>query len=208
MSDYLTDEEQLDRLKSWWTQNGLTFVGVIVVAVVAVIGWRWYAEHRDDSVARASDLYADYLKASGTERETIEATLVSEFPDSSYHVLVLLRDARTQMDSDDVTGALATLEKALALGPDQPLADLVRLRVARLQQQLDQTAQALQTLGQVKSLGFRAQVLELKGDIHMGRNERDLARESYAAAMAEVGEGTRRPILEMKVADTALANDA
>jgi len=208
VSDYLTDEEQLDKLKNWWVNNGTTLVVVVVVAVVAVVGWRWYSEHRDDAVARSSDLYADYLKATGAERETIEGTLASEFPDSSYHVFVLLRDAKAMVDEDDVNGALAELEAALALKPDAPLDDLIRVRIARLQQQLDQTDAALTTLSNVRSLGFRALVLELKGDIHMTRNELDLARESYAAAMAEVGDGTRRPILEMKVADTAGADDA
>lgn len=208
MADYLTDEEQLDKLRNWWARNGLALVVSVVVAVLIVVGWRWYSAHRSDTVARTSDLYVDYLAATGAERETIEATLASEFPDSSYHVLMLLRDAKALADAEDAAGALAKLEAALAIKPGQPLDDLIRLRIARLQQQLDQTSAALETLSRVKSLGFRALVLELKGDIHMANNERDLAREAYAAAMAEVGEGARRPILEMKAADTAGADDA
>lgn len=208
MSDYLTDEEQLDKLRNWWAKNGLTLAVVIVVAVVVIVGWRWYSAHRDDSIARASELYADYLEAAGAERDSIESTLAREFPDSSYHALVLLRDARQLLDAEDAAGALAKLEAALALNPDAPLDDLVRLRIARVQQQLDQTAAALETLSRVKSLGFRSQVLELKGDIHMARGERELAGEAYAAAMAEVEDGARRPILEMKAADTADTNDS
>jgi len=208
VSDYLTDEEQLDRLRKWWEKNGVMLVVAVIVAVIAVIGWRWFSEHRSDAVSRASDLYADYLKATGTEQETIEETLTREFPDSTYHVLTLLRDAKALVDAEDAAGALAKLEAALALEPEDPLDDLIRLRVARLQQQLDQSAAALDTLSGVRSLGLRAMVLELKGDIHMTRDEHDLAREAYAAAMAEVGDGARRPVLEMKAADTADPNDA
>jgi len=208
VSDYLTDEEQLDRLRKWWEKNGVMLVVAVIVAVIAVVGWRWFSEHRSDAISRASDLYADYLKANGTEQETIEETLTREFPDSTYHVLVLLRDAKALVDAEDAAGAVAKLEAALALKPDDPLDDLIRLRVARLQQQLDQSAAALDTLSGVKSLGLRAMVLELKGDIHMARDERELAREAYAAAMAELGDGVRRPVLEMKAADTADPNDA
>ncbi|MGE0625416.1 MAG: YfgM family protein [Pseudomonadales bacterium] len=208
MSDYLTDEEQIDKLRNWWARNGVAIVVAVLVAVLIVVGWRWYTSHRSDAVAQASDLYADYLKATGTERETIEATLAKEFPDSSYHVLVLLRDAKALVDAEDAAGALAKLEAALAVEPGEPLDDLIRLRIARLQQQLDQSAAALDTLSRVKSLGFRSLVLELKGDIHMARDEKDLAREAYAAAMAEAGDGSRRPILEMKAADTAGTDDA
>jgi len=208
VSDYLTDEEQLDRLRKWWEKNGVTIVVAVIVAVIAVIGWRWFSEHRSDAVSHASDLYADYLKATGTEQETIEETLTREFPDSTYHVLTLLRDAKALVDAEDAAGALAKLQAALALEPEEPLDDLIRLRVARLQQQLDQSAAALDTLSGVRSLGLRSMVLELKGDIHMARDEHDLAREAYAAAMAEVGDGARRPVLEMKAADTADPNDA
>ena len=78
MSDYLTDEEQLDKLKKWWEDNGLMLVGAVVVSVAGVIGWNWYGERRDAAIASSSDLYVDYLRAEGTERETIEATLASE----------------------------------------------------------------------------------------------------------------------------------
>ena len=59
----------------------------------------------------------------------------------------------------------------------------------------------------MKGGGFRAQVLELKGDIHLVRDERELAHEAYVAAAAELNEGEQMPLLEMKVADTANANE-
>lgn len=208
MADYLTDEEQLDRLRNWWARNGLVMIVAVFLGAIGVVGWRWYAEHRDDAVARASDLYVEYLEASGSERDTLEATLAAEFPESTYRIFVLLRDAKALTDREDGAGALAKLEQALGLTSDDRLADLIRLRVARLQQELDQTSAALETLAGVKSLGFRSQVLELKGDIHMSRGEREPAHEAYTAAVAEVSEGSRRPVLEMKAADTAGANDA
>lgn len=203
MSDYLTDEEQLDRLKAWWEQNGLMFLGAVVVAVAGVIGWNWYRDYRSDTVARSSDLYEDYLAAEGRERETVEATLASEFPDSAYHVLVLLRAAEASMEDADAQAAETQLRQALEAADNDKLADLVRLRLARVQLELDQGDAALDTLSEVRSIGLRSQVQELKGDIHMLRDERAEAHEAYVAALAEMGQGAQRPLLEMKVADTA-----
>ena len=62
---------------------------------------------------------------------------------------------------------------------------------------------ALGVLAEITGQGFRAQVLELKGDIHAIRGERALAHEAYRSAAAETREGEQRPILEIKVDDTA-----
>ncbi|MGD8829818.1 MAG: tetratricopeptide repeat protein [Pseudomonadales bacterium] len=208
MSDYLTDEEQLHRLRTWWEKNGLALIGAVVVGVAGVVGWNWYTQHRSEDVAQASDLYVEYLASQGTERETVEKTLAEQFPDSSYHVFVLLRQAEDRMAEDDASGALALLEQALPICEDDHLADLVRLRTARVQQQLDRTDAALATLGDVRSLGFRSMVQELKGDIHMSRGERALAHEAYSAALTEAGQGAQRPLLELKAANTAQPDDA
>lgn len=208
MSDYLTDEEQLHRLRTWWEKNGLALLGAVVVGVAGVVGWNWYTQHQSEDVAQASDLYVQYLASEGAERETIEKTLAEQFPDSSYRVFVLLRQAEDRMAEDDASGALALLEQALPICDDDHLADLVRLREARVQQQLDQTDTALATLGDVRSLGFRSMVQELKGDIHMSRGERALAHEAYSAALTEAGQGAQRPLLELKAANTAQPDDA
>lgn len=208
MSDYLTDEEQLDKLRKWWQENGLMLAGAVVVSVLGLVGWNWFGQRQAAEIAGSSDLYVDYLNASGTEREMVEATLNSEYPDSIYRVFVTLRNARAQMDAEDAAGALVTLEEALNLVDDDKLADVIRLRIARVQQELDQSEAALGTLGDVHSTGLRSRVQELKGDIHMARGERGLAHEAYSAALSEAGEDAQRPLLELKVTDTADANEA
>ncbi len=208
MSDYLTDEEQLDKLKRWWEENGLMLALGVVLAVVGVVGWNWYTDHRAEQISRASELYADYLASEGTERDTIEATLVGEFSGSVYHVLILLRKVEALMGEEDADGARVLLEEALAVAEDDKLADLIRLRLARVLVELDLSGEALEVLRGVRSMGLRSTVQELKGDIHMDRNERREAHEAYSAALAELAEGAQRPILEMKAADTADANEA
>ncbi len=208
MSDYLTDEEQLEKLKTWWQENSMMLVVGLVVAVAGIAGWSWYSDFRDEQVAQASDLYIEYLAAEGTERATIADTLVSKFPGSTYHALILLRMAEERMVEEDAEGARVLLADALQQAPDEKLADLVRVRLARVLQELDRSDEALQTLASVKSLGLRSVVQELKGDIHMVRGERDLAHEAYGAALSEAGAGSQRPLLELKVADTADSDDA
>lgn len=208
MSDYLTDEEQLDKLKKWWEENGLMLVGAVVLSVAGVIGWNWYGDRQAAAVAGSSDLYVDYLRAEGAERDTIEATLASEYPESVYRAFILLRNARAEAENENPEGALTALNEALSVVDDDKLADVIRIRIARVEQELDRSDAALATLGQVRSLGLRSHVQELKGDIHMARGERALAHEAYSAALDEAGQDAPRPLLELKVSDTADANEA
>jgi predicted negative regulator of RcsB-dependent stress response len=208
VSDYLTDEEQLDKLKKWWEENGLMLAGAVVVAVAGVVGWNWYGERQSASIAGSSDLYVDYLSAEGAERDTIEATLAADYPDSVYRAFILMREAQTEAENENPEGALEALNASLSAVSDDKLADVIRIRIARLEQELDRSDAALGTLAEVRSLGLRSHVQELKGDIHMARGERALAHEAYSAALGEAGEAAQRPLLKLKVADTADANEA
>ncbi|HBC19536.1 MAG TPA: hypothetical protein DC022_12505, partial [Alcanivorax sp.] len=41
MVDYIRDEEeQVERIKAWWQENGTAAVITVVLAVAALIGWR------------------------------------------------------------------------------------------------------------------------------------------------------------------------
>ena len=203
MSDYLTDEEQVARLKSWWAENGTSTIVGLVLVVAGASGWRWYDGYRADEIAKASDLYQEFLVSEGDARETMATTIASEVPDTAYHTFALMHLARDAVANHDYDGANQHLRDAVSAAPRPELADVARLRLARVQQQGDRSDAALQTLGAIRGDGFRSHVAELKGDIHLARGERLLAYESYTAALASETNQSRHPILEMKVADTA-----
>jgi predicted negative regulator of RcsB-dependent stress response len=207
VSDYLTDEEQVARFKSWWDENGIATVAGLVLVIAGVVGWRWYDGYQDQEIAMASDLYEEFLASSGVARDTIAGTIASEASQSTYHAFALMHQARDAAAGGDYETAEAHLQAAISVAPEPELTDLARLRLARLQQQGDRSEVALETLGAIRGEGFRSHVAELKGDIHLARGERLLAHESYSAAMSDETDKSQRPILKMKVADTADATN-
>jgi len=211
VSDYLTDEEQMARLKTWWEQYGRALVAALVLGVAGVIGWRWYDDTRQVDIAAASDLYADYLDTEGEAREQFARNIAEQIPESAYHSLVLMRSARDSVAAEDFEMAETHLRSALAAADSDVLNDLINVRLAKVLQQRDKADEALQTLAQVRGEGFRPVVAELKGDIHLSRGERALAHESYKSALegvADVQRSTQRALLELKVLDTADSVDA
>jgi len=208
VADYLSDEEQLDRLRRWWDENGTSFVVSVLLALTGIVGWRWYDSAQLEKTQMASDAYESYVAATTqAERTELAAQIDAEFGDSSYATFVRLRQAKDALDTGDVDDAINLLRAVVEGDSHVLLTDLARVRWARRLQQQDDSEAGLAALAQVRSKGLRAHVLDLKGDIHLARGERALAHEAYSSAADELGEDDRWPILDMKVDDTAPPND-
>jgi predicted negative regulator of RcsB-dependent stress response len=207
VSDYLSDEEQLARLKSWWQRYGTSLVAGALVAVVAVGVWRWYQADTEKRIHAASDLYASYLLAGDQDRPAIADQIVNKGSGTAYPTFVLFDQAARVLADGDAAEAEALLRRALQQASGAPLADAARLRLARILFDLGREEEALAELGGIRTSGFRGAAAELKGDIHLARGERALAHEAYVAAVSYVQAGEQRPVLEMKIADTSDASD-
>ena len=208
MSDYLTDEEQIAKFKAWWDKNGTGLVVIVVLVISGWVGRDWYDDYRTDQIESASTLYEEFLASEGEVQGQLAVSIDAQIPDTSYHVFTLLHRAHAAAEEADFAATEALLVRAVAASPDALLADVARLRLARVLQQGDRSDEALAVLGAIRGEGFRSHVAELKGDIHLTRGETVLAHEAYGAALVELSEGEVRPMLEMKAADTASANDA
>ena len=203
MAEYFSDEEQLDRLKTWWRENGRSVIVAVVLAVGGFAGWGWYDSARVEEMQAASDAYESYREAAGEAREAMATLLTAEYGDTSYATFSLLYQAKEALDADDIEAAVDIFRQVDSPDTHPLLRDIARVRLARLLWAQGDAEAALGVLAEVTNQGFRAQVLELKGDIHILQGERALAHEAYLAAARETGEGDQRPILDIKVEDTA-----
>lgn len=208
MSEYLTDEEQLARLRTWWERYGTPLLVVLALAVAGIVGWRWYQSHMEERVQHASDLYADFQEADGAARDELAERILQEGQGTAYPAFVLLEQAETRVAADDAAGAEPLLRRAVEAASGAELADLARLRLARVLFTLDRADEALGVLGQIRGDGYLSLAAELTGDIHLARGERVLAHQAYTKAMSYVQAGDQRPLLEMKIADTADPSDS
>lgn len=198
MSDYLSDEEQVARLQSWWRTNGVITIVAIVVAIAAVVGWRWYQNQQATAIAAASDLYTAYVEADDGARPGQLTRLLGEHPKSTYAQFALMDQAKRASTSGKFDESIEHYQTVLGNKPDEAIEDLANVRLARLLQQQDKSEAALGALGAVRGSGFRAQVAELKGDILLQQGDRAGAHEAYAAALAASVDGADKPVLKMK----------
>ncbi|MEM9620454.1 MAG: tetratricopeptide repeat protein [Pseudomonadota bacterium] len=203
MSDYLSEEEQVERMKSWWGEYGTSLVVGLVLAVVGIFGWRWYDGYQVEQSEAAAMLYIQFQEApEGLQRDALAAELQADFSGTAYHLLVLMDQARLANANGDLDAARASLELAVEQGSDDLLMDLARIRLAKVLHAQDQTDQALALLSAIKHQGYRGWAMETKGDIHISRDELELAHEAYSAAWQSLDNPDERPVLQMKLENT------
>ncbi|MCR9279662.1 MAG: tetratricopeptide repeat protein [Pseudomonadaceae bacterium] len=208
MSDYLSEEEQVQALKTWWEENGTSLVVGVVLVLGSVFGWRWYQSYSADQAASASDLYQDYLLAEEDAKPEVIAEIDSQIAGTSYQAFVKMTEARRALDGGDLDAAAGELEAALDAAKGSYLEGLVRVRLARLYQQQQRTDDALAQLALVKGAGYESQAAELRGDIHYAAGDREQAAVAYQVAADLLAEGDARPLLELKLMNTAAADVA
>ncbi|MEQ9451919.1 MAG: tetratricopeptide repeat protein [Pseudomonadales bacterium] len=199
MSDYLDEEEQLARLKSWWDENGTFLLVSVVVAVAAIVGWNWYGGYSENQRQAQTALLMTYQEATDAERDAAAAAIEAEFPGGAAHSFVLFERAQAAIEAGDFEVARDSLSTVVDIGKDDLLVDLARIRLAKVLRQLDLSDEALNVLAAVRNEGYRALALETQGDIHASNGDIEQAHLAYQAAVASLPAGDTRPLLEMKL---------
>ena len=64
MAEHLSEEEQLESLKRWWKENGLSTVIVVVLAVGGYFGWDLWKGHRQAQTEAAAIVYQQMMEVS------------------------------------------------------------------------------------------------------------------------------------------------
>lgn len=203
MAEHLTDEEQLARLRTWWQDNGIALLVGVVLVVAGVFGWRWYQDNQQAKRVEASSRYSEFLAAEGDQRAALAEQIVSTGAGTAYPAFVLLHQADAAVGDGDLEAAETFLTQAVEAASGPELADGARLRLARVLFDAGRDDEALRVLGDIHGAGWRALAAELQGDIQLASGDRALAHASYLTARSHVPAGEERPVLEMKIADTA-----
>lgn len=202
MSEYLTDEEQVDRLKKLWKDYGITVVVALTLGIGGTVAWDYFKAYQSNEAQAASNLYTSYMEASGVGEPTAPfiEELESNYGNSAYFALTLLREAKSAVDAENFDAAHESLSKALVVAAGMPIGDLVALRKAKVEFELGDYEAVLLTLQKVETAGYRWQALMLKGDVHFQNNELEAAREAYQSAKDQLPPGFESDDVDMRLA--------
>lgn len=213
------EEEQIEALKRFWRDYGMSIVVGVLLAAAVFAGWRWWQAARLDESTRAGTVFQDMLgasqrsqlnpedKAANTDVQRFGKTLKDEFAKTPYAISAAFLLARQATDRGDYAEAEKQLRWVLERKPAEADRVLAVTRLARALAAQKQFDAALDQLSRVaKAPGFTPTIEELRGDIYVAQGKTAEARTAYEAAARALQERKeRRPALDMKMADVGLA---
>ena len=214
----ISDEEQLDSLKSFFKKYGSAMVTGVLIALIAFFGWEYWqkktlAENQNET-AKVQQLMDDAKAVGGDPKAsaaliTSADKIVKDNPDSVQAIQAQIVMAKLAFDKKDYATAERELKKVEnSKLKDAGLLQVVKLKLADTQLAQKKFDEALKTLSVVDEPAFKASAEELKGDIYVAKNDIDNAKKSYQAAWNAVVERKQeRQILQIKLESVGVLVD-
>lgn len=181
----LSDDEQSERIKAWWKENGTSVIAGTVLGIAVIGGVNYWRIYQADQAEAAAALY-DRLLA----EQQVDAgqKLIDDYAGTPYAGKAALLLARMAFENGDAEQAAGHLEWALAEAPDPADRRIARLRLARLALGSGDTERAESLLAEMPEGGYVSEYHELRGDIAMVRDDPETARGEYQAALEALPE--------------------
>lgn len=202
MSAY-TDQDDIERLKSWWKNYGTALVTGVLLGLLLLFGNKYWQHYKESRLVAASELYDQLLQNQRLKQaEAVRAAgekLVQEYAATPYAGLAALLLAQTRYQAGDVAGAKQHLKWAMAEGGSPATVHAARLRLARLLAGEGEPEDALALIEIKDQAGYVAEYQELKGDLLVALNRRAEARAAYRAALKHLGSSSYQSVLQMKL---------
>lgn len=214
----LSDDEQLDSLKSFAKKYGSAMISGILIALIAFFGWQYWQKktlaEQQMNTAKVQQLMDDARAAEGNPDafSQLSATadkIVKEAPHSAQAIQTQFLMAKLAYDQQDFAAAEKALKKVEnSKVKDQGLVQLVKLRLAYAQLAQKKYDQAIQSLAAVTDPAFKATADEARGDVYVAKNDRENAKKAYQSAWDTLVERKQeRQILQIKLESVGVLVD-
>lgn len=203
MSVYMTEDEQIELIKSWWKRyNGIITVLLSLVLLV-IAGFKYWHWHQDKVTEQASNAYEHLMLAfSNQDKKSVRSyanQLVTDYSDTVYADAARLTLAKMDVANEKYKRARETLEYVATHSKMKVLVDVARIRLSRLLVEEKSYDAALSELAKVNDTAYFPVVNELRGDIYSATGRYDQAVAFYHKAIDEVQKnGMGNLFLEMK----------
>lgn len=182
------EEQQVEQIKKWWSENGRTVVAGLVIGLGGVFGFNSWNAYKERQAEQASRQYAELVSTAtaGRHEQVLRQVtdLVDEFPKSGYAALGSLLAASSAVSTGKHDVARSHLSWAVENSAIAELADVARLRLARVLTANGDYASARTTLDAITSDAYAALAGELRGDISHAKKDTDAAAAAYRDALA------------------------
>lgn len=203
MTDYLTEQEQIQQLKNWVKQYGMAVLIGIVIALTITSGWHYWQAYRNKILQHASAVYDEMITMraqNNSNGAVIQAQkLLRNYAKTPYADMAAFMLAREAVLAKNYKEAIKQLQWVIGHTKNEPMREIARTRAARILITENKPDDAIALLAEVKDKSFKGLADEIRGDALLIKNDKTQARKAYELALQNLPNAEiSRPILEMK----------
>ncbi|OMQ21754.1 MULTISPECIES: YfgM family protein [Serratia] len=201
MEVYTTENEQLDAVRRFFSENGKALAVGVVLGIGALLGWRYWQSHQNASMMAASDAYQQVSEQliDAKADDVVAAEKFIQANSNNYGVLAALQLAKYFVEQNDFAKAEQQLVLAQSHAKDESLLAVTNLRLARVQLQEKKLDEALKTLEGVKGEGWAAMMQDVRGDVLLAKGDIQGAREAYGKGIESNASQALAGLMRMKL---------
>lgn len=208
MDNLLTEQQQIEQFRQWWKKHGKITIAVVILVIIANIGWQIWRHHREKMLTHASDHYEWLIDGVVSNNPLVVQAqtryILKRYPHTPYALMAALMQARQSIYENDFANAEEKLLWVVSHARNKALKQVARLRAARVMLAENKGEKALDLLKKVDDSNYTPAIESLRGDIYLAMNKKDEARDAYQKAVQALNEqDTAQPLLQMKLDDLA-----
>ena len=214
----VSDEEQLDQIKSFAKKYGSAMISGILIALIAFFGWEYWQKKNlteaQNQTAKVQKLMDEAKAVSGQPNALATVSeaadkIVKDDADSVQAIQTQFILAKLAYDKQDYAAAEKALKKVEnSKVKDAGLVQIVKIRLADSQLAQKKYDDALKTLSTVTEPAFKATADELRGDIYVAKKDIASARKAYQSAWDNLLERKQeRQLLQIKLESVGVLVD-
>ena len=189
MDDLLSEKEQIDQMRAWWSEYGAYVIGGIVIGAGLLIGINHYQSTRLQAQLDASTAYEKLivLVVDGKleDAEGVADELATSYGDTTYAGQTGLAMARLYMDKNRDQDAADALLGVVNSDADDELKDVARLRLARIYLYQDKAQEVLDLLAGKDAGAFTSAYGEVLGDAYTALGRIAEAQDAYQKVLSD-----------------------
>jgi len=199
----LEEQEQIDALKSWWTQYRRLVIAAIVAFVLGIAGVRGWLYYKSQTATRASEAFGELEEAarmSDVKRTAdLSKKLMNDYARTAYGARAALLAAKVSVEAGDAKSAEEQLRWAVDNARDEPTRALANLRLSAVMLDGKRYDEALKVLSTGHPEPFAALFADGRGDVYVAAGKVPEARLAYQAALDKLPKSAAyRSVVELK----------
>jgi predicted negative regulator of RcsB-dependent stress response len=207
VDDLLSEKEQIDQIRSWWSEyGGYVIVGVAAGALL-LFGFNYYQNSKLAAQLESSALYETLtnhvVEGNLDDAEIVADQLATSFANTTYAAQSRLAMARLYMDTNRDQDAADALTGLLAGAASDELKAVARVRLARILLYQDKPQEVVDLLEGQDNPAFAATYGEVLGDAYHALGRIADAQAAYQRVLMDpLSQGTvDQQLVQWKVLD-------